>query len=108
MPVVYSTDADAILSTGVWLGPDRTNWALTKEQALVAIGKLRDAKCILLGGDVLNGPGKNFSHTYDNWYFELSSPPSPDDLSLSALKASSYISDYPVEDAYFVLVPRSA
>jgi hypothetical protein len=108
LPIVYSAEADAILSTGVWLGPERCNWALTKEQALAAVGRLRDAKCILLGGDVLSGPGKNFSPTYDNWYFEPSSPPTAEDPSSSAYKASSYIKSYPVEDAYFVLVPRSA
>lgn len=104
---MYSVEADAILSTGVWLGPDHRNWALTKEQALGAIGLLRDAKYIILGGDVLNGPEKNFSHTYHNWYFEPSSPLASDDLSSSAFKASSYIGDYPAEDAYFVLVPRA-
>jgi hypothetical protein len=104
---VYSAEADAILATGVWLGPDHRNWALTKEQALVAIGQLRHATYILLGGDVINGPRDNFSPTYDNWYFEPSSPPHPDDLSSSAFEASSYISDYPKEDAYFLLVPRS-
>ncbi len=108
MSIVYSAEADAILSTGVWLGPDHRNWALTKEQALDAIGLLCDAKYIVLGGDVLNGPDKNFSHTYDNWYFEPSSPSAPNDLSSSALKASSYIGDYPVKDAYFALVPSSA
>lgn len=108
MPIVYSVEADAILSAGVWLGPEHRNWALTKEQALAAIGLLRDANYILLGGDVLNGPEKNFSHAYADWYFEPSSPPVPDDLSSSALRALSYVEDYPVEDVYFVLVPRSA
>ncbi|CAN7236536.1 hypothetical protein [Neorhizobium sp. LjRoot104] len=108
MSIVYSAEADAILSTGVWLGPEHRNWALTKEQALTAIGLLRDAKYILLGGDVLYGPEKNFSHAYANWYFEPSSPPAPGDLSSSALKASSYVDGYPIEDAYFVLVPRPA
>lgn len=108
MSVVYSVEADAILSTGIWLGPDRRNWALTKEQALNAICLLCNAKYIVLGGDVLNGPDKDFTHTYDNWYFEPSSPSVPNDVSSSAFKASSYIGDYPVENAYFVLVPRSA
>jgi Immunity protein 40 len=107
LPIVYSPKADAILSTGVWLGPEHRNWALTKAQAFAAVGQLLDAKCIILGGDVLNGPGKNFSPTYDNWYYKPSSPPTSDDLSSSAYEASSYIKSYPVEDAYFVLVPWS-
>ncbi|NZD61457.1 hypothetical protein HX900_10050 [Rhizobium sp. WYCCWR 11290] len=108
MPIVYSEKADAILSVGIWLGPEHRNWALTKEKALAAIGRLRDANFILLGGDVLSGPEKNFSHTYDNWHFEPSTPPVADDPSSSARKALSYVRDYPVEDAYFVLVPSSA
>ncbi len=70
MPIVYSEEADVILSAGVWLESEHCNWALTKEQALAAIGRLRDANFILLGGDVLNGPEKNFSDAYDNWNFE--------------------------------------
>lgn len=108
MPPVYSVEADAILSVGVWLGPEHRNWALTKEQALAAIDRLCDANYILLGGDVLNGPEKNFSHACDNWYFQQSCPPDAGDLSSSSFKASSYVKNYPAEDAYFVLVPRSA
>jgi hypothetical protein len=108
LPIVYSEEADAILSVGIWLGPEHRNWALTKEQALAAIDRLRDANFILLGGDVLNEPEKNFSHAYDNWHFERSIPPLPSDPSSSALKASYYVRDYPVENAYFVLVPHAA
>jgi len=107
LPIVYSAEADAILSAGAWLGPEHHNWALTKEQAITAVGQLRDANYIILGGDVLNGPEKYYSHAYANWSYDPSSPPSAADLSSSACKASSYISDYPVEDAYFVLVPTS-
>jgi hypothetical protein len=80
---------------------------LTKEQALIAISRLSDADFILLGGDVLNGPDENYSHTYDNWYFEPSNPPSSDDVTSSALKAIGYVTDYPRNDAYFVLVPAA-
>ena len=108
LQVVYSEKVDSILSAGVWLGPDHRNWALKREQALTAISCLRDANCIILGGDVLNGPDKNYSHTYDNWFFQPSNPPVPGDVPSSALKAIAYIRDYPLDDAYFVLVPRPA
>lgn len=108
MSIVYSEEADAILSVGIWLGPEHRNWALTKEQALAAIGRLRDANYILLGGDVLSGPDENFSHAQDNWHFEPSIPKVADDPSSSARGALSYVRNYPAEDAYFVLVPSSA
>lgn len=108
MPVVFSEKADLILSAGVWLGPDHHNWALTKEQALIAIGCLRDANFILLGEDVLNGPDKNYSHTYDNWFFQPSTPQFSGDVTSSALKAIAYVADYPRDDARFVLVLRAA
>jgi hypothetical protein len=105
LPVVYSDKVDSILSAGVWLGPHHRNWALKREQALTAISCLRDAYCIVLGGDVLNGPDKNYSHTYDNWFFQPSNPPVPGDVPSSALKAIAYVRDYPLDEAYFVLVP---
>jgi hypothetical protein len=96
---VYSDKVDSILSAGVWLGPHHRNWALKREQALTAISCLRDAYCIVLGGDVLNGPDKNYSHTYDNWFFQPSNPPVPGDVPSSALKAIAYVRDYPLDEA---------
>lgn len=105
MHVVQSSEADRILSVGVWLGPEHRNWALNKEQALTAIDCLREAGITVLGGDVLGGPEENYRHTYDNWYFEpQSSGAESDAVSSGAQKASSYVRGYPRADAYFVLV----
>lgn len=85
------------------------NWALTREQALNAIDKLRDANVAVLGGDVLSGPDESYRHTYNNWYFEPSTPSIDSDVvSSGALKASTYVRSYPHDDAYFVLVARDA
>lgn len=108
IPGEYSKpeEADSIRSTGVWLGPDHCNWALTREQALTSIGSLRDKGFIVLGGDVLYGPQQNYSHTYDNWFYEPSDPPVPLDVPLSAQKAVSFVTNYRGDGAFFVLVPR--
>jgi len=90
---------------GVWLGPEHRNWALNKEQALIAIDRLRDAGIAVLGGDVLAGPEEKYRPTYDNWYFEpQSSGAESDAASSGALKASAYVRAYPVADVYFALV----
>lgn len=105
MHVVQSSEADRILSAGIWLGPEHRNWALNKEQALIAIDRLRDAGIAVLGGDVLAGPEEKYRPTYDNWYFEPQD--SVDDrkaVSSSALKASAYVRAYPLADVYFALV----
>ncbi|MVA57414.1 Imm40 family immunity protein [Agrobacterium vitis] len=109
MQIIWSDKADRILAVGVWLGPEHRNWALTKEQVLNAIGELRDADIVILGGDVLSGPDKCFRDTYANWYFEPStSCIDSDAVSASALKASSYVRNYPDDDAYFVIVTSDA
>lgn len=105
MRAIQSSEADRILSVGIWLGPEHRNWALNKEQALIAIDRLRDAGITVLGGDVLGGPEDNYRPTYDNWYFEpQSSGAESDAVSSGAQKASSYVRGYPRADAYFVLV----
>lgn len=106
MPIVFSKEADDILSCGIWLGPNNENWALTKLQALQAVHRLRDGKLVLLGGDVLNGPDKGYSPTYANWYYQPSIPPNHSDVISSSAKAMAYIESYPAEDVYFVLVPK--
>lgn len=108
MPVVFSEKVDSILSVGKWLGPDLHTWALTREQAVAAITDLREANFIVLGGDVLNGPDKNYRHTYDSWYFQPSISLSPDDVTSSAMKAIDYVTDYPRDDVYFVVVPTKS
>lgn len=72
------------------------------------IGDLRDANFIVLGGDVLEGPDKEYRHTYDNWYFDLSVPPSSEDVASSASTAIDYVTAYPRDDVYFILVPTKA
>lgn len=44
--------------------------ALSKEYALKAIGILRGAKIMILGGDVLRVVNGRIQHTYDSWHYD--------------------------------------
>lgn len=103
--MVFSEQADEILSVGAWLGPEYSNWALSRKQALHAIESLRGVTFIILGGDVLNRADDNYKHAYANWSFNRSFSGANGDVTESARKATAYIEAYPVVDAYFVLVP---
>ena len=49
------------------------NWALTENQALLAIEKIKELNIAILGGDVCFRSNGIFQLNYDNWYVEKNS-----------------------------------
>lgn len=84
------------------------NWALTRAQAMVAIGAIRRQSRVLLGGDVWIAMANGLSRTGDSWFFEPNERGShSENVKQAAEKAESYVAAYPehIEGVtYFELV----
>jgi hypothetical protein len=109
MTYVWSADIDSILSVGCYLAPHGIkNWALRKEDALLAISSLADLGIPVMGGDVYIMSGDGLKSSYDNWHINRRSEETDDEY----LKRSIFLSlDYLYSceaasgDALFAIVP---
>ncbi|MBO6518425.1 MAG: hypothetical protein JJ900_16190 [Rhodospirillales bacterium] len=98
------------LSCGIPLHDFGThNWALTREQALQAIGELELMNVPILGGDVVEIDKGKIEFNYDNWHCDLNDGELKRAyVSRSAICARHYIVEYDdtkSSRAHFVLVP---
>ncbi|MBI5845311.1 MAG: hypothetical protein HZB23_11650 [Deltaproteobacteria bacterium] len=101
-----SKKSDAILSVGRWLGDVGINsWALTREQALIALDKLEAEANGILGGDVLAEKSGVLRHNYDNWHCDPEQDESNSAFVFrSIMNTRTYIANYPDTECFFVIV----
>jgi hypothetical protein len=107
--MTWSKEVEQILSEGIFLDSiGVNNWALTKEQALLALGKFEQKKIPVLGGDVYIIHVDIPEPTYDNWYCNRQDEESIDDYVVRSIdQTRCYINDYVgsnSEHILFVLV----
>lgn len=110
MKQIWPEDIGEILKIGKSLfGDGINNWALSKDQALIAIAKLHSIGVPILGGDVYILKDKVFSANYDNWYCDqLPQEEQSVFLNRSIAKARHFIEVYKSQEpekTFFVLVP---
>jgi CO dehydrogenase/acetyl-CoA synthase beta subunit len=109
MTMAWSEDVKKILEKGVSLssvGID--NWALNKDQAMLAIDEFEKHKIPVLGGDVYEIVDGYPEANYDNWYCDRNAN---EDLEGFVARSVGYARDY-IEnysnpsgrETYFVLV----
>jgi len=110
METIWSITADSILSTGrALMAIGVHNWALTKEQALIAADLLAAEGIAILGGDVYEVVCDVIQPTYDNWYCErLSGESEATFVERCLLKTRSYIAGYEAKGRtiLFAIVPQ--
>ncbi|MBI5845879.1 MAG: hypothetical protein HZB23_14565 [Deltaproteobacteria bacterium] len=99
--------SDAILSVGSGLGHlGLSYWALTREQALMALDKFEAEAIGIIGGDVLAEKSGVLQHNYDSWHCEPEQDESNSAFVFrSTMKARTYIANYPDTECFFVIVP---
>lgn len=104
---IWSEQVDAILAAGRSLdGAEVRNWALAREDALLALEQLREIGVVVLGGDVYVVSGDAVVPSYDNWHCDQGDGESAADfLNRSIDSARNYISSYGSADAMFAMVP---
>lgn len=110
MDQVWSRTTDEILSVGEFLGEAGVrNWALTREQTLLAIAELGSEGIAVLGGDVYKRDGTVFAANGDSWHCDRD--PAEDSetyVSRSVETARRYVTRYPTQrsgETYFAVVP---
>jgi len=85
--------------------------ALTRENTLKAVSLLREARLLILGGDVYFDDGRRITVAYANWHTDRIADESHDDYSSRSCDSSeSYISSFPTKKGLtplFVLVVNS-
>ena len=107
MRTIWSKKSDEILSVGRWLGDVGVdNWALTREQALMALDKFEAEAIGIFGGDVFDNQRGELQPNCDNWNCD----PEPDEsksafVFRSIMKARAYIANYQGTECFFVIVP---
>lgn len=111
METMWFPRADEILSAGEPLSDlGIRNWALTRPQALVALGELEAEDIAVLGGDVLVKSAGRMRMSDDSWSCDREpGEPFDDFVRRSVGCARAYIIRYPegVRDPiYFALVPK--
>jgi len=112
METIWSKKSDDILRVGCFLGSVGVrNWALTKEQSLIALNNFEDEGIAILGGDVYEMGSEGLQPNYDSWYCERKENEKMSlYLSRSILKARNYIVNYKSKrktECFFVIVPES-
>ncbi len=83
------------------------NWALSREDALLALDELERLGVAVLGGDVYRIIGRCFEPSFDSWHCDQN----VDELGYAYLMRSTgaartYIKSYGIDGAFFVLVPK--
>ena len=110
MTLFWSKEADAILSIGLSLEYCGVkNWALTRQQALLALERLEKYGIAVLGGDVYSVADNSIEPNYDNWYCDREGGESATAfVTRSIAKAKIYVSGYAASDAavIFAIVPE--
>ena len=110
MEIIWSIQADEILSEGKFMEDGIQNWSLTRCQALNVLSKLQLAKIGVLGGDVCTFQNGRIFPNGDNWYCEPSLGESMTNfLTRSINEARVYVDSYPDgedETIYFNIVPN--
>ena len=110
MKYFWSNEVDSILSVGRSLeDAGICNWALNREDALVALAKLLEIGVAVLGGDVYLVKGAFVDSNYDNWYCDQSERESDSAfVERSITMARSYIVNYRALECsvLFAIVPK--
>ncbi len=82
-------------------------YALDRENALVALEILKKYSIPILGGDVLLFNGKKFEYTMPNWSIDQTYESDQEYTKSSLDYAEKFIKNHPVKSALFVIViPR--
>lgn len=109
--MAWSEDVRNILAGGIPLssiGVD--NWALTKEQAMLALEEFERRNMPVLGGDVYELVDAYPEPNYDNWYCDRNANESIEDfVARSVHYARDYIERYSNpsgHETFFVLVAQ--
>lgn len=107
--IIWSKEIDGVLNCGILLEKfGIRNWALTKQQAFLAISRLLRLEVPILGGDVC-APDEfgRILPNYDSWHCERrTSEEKHQFVARSLVEAKIYIESYPVSDkVFFVFVP---
>jgi len=83
-------------------------WALSRNDALTAIGILRDGHEAVLGGDVIFEREGRLRYTHDNWHSDPGeNEPTAQYIERSLAEAEGYIRKYPETNEgkyYYVIV----
>jgi Immunity protein 40 len=85
----------------------RSEFALTRQNAITALNILNELEAVILGGDVFVLEDQQLVPSYANWsYDERADEPNLDISKRSILAASNYITNYPLNDKepYFIFV----
>ena len=108
MNFFFSPEIDEILSVGVSLkNLGINNWALSRNDALEALSKLKSSGIAVLGGDVFVFSNGIIDQNYDNWYCERNPMESNTDFIASSIeKTRHYIEKYLDQNALFSLIPQ--
>lgn len=111
MNTIWSKESDAILKVGRSLEDVGVcNWALTKEQTLMALDRLEAEGIAVYGGDVYEMHRKCLQSNYDNWYCDREDNESKSAfISRSIAKARDYVTNYKLNrnvEFYFAIVPE--
>ncbi|MDA8403269.1 MAG: Imm40 family immunity protein [Desulfobacteraceae bacterium] len=107
MDVIWAEKIDQILSVGRTLeNVGVRNWALTREQVLIALVQLEAEGIAILGGDVYEMQRGLLQPNYDNWYCNRKQ----DELksifvSRSIANARDYIANYRNAGCLFAIIP---
>jgi Immunity protein 40 len=107
--MAFTEEANRILESGFSLSNiGIENWALSKEQALVALEDLTKLNATVLGGDVVQFVQNVPRLTYDNWFCEIEDGESTMAFAIRSLVvAKSFINGYRnlnVREPFFALV----
>ncbi len=108
--MIWTDKIDQILEVGKPLFENGIkNWALKKEDALIAIEKINLLDIAILGGDVYKLSGNSLEPNYDNWYSDkMPGESSSDFIKRSYLKSREYIEGYQsnaTNEIFFAIVP---
>lgn len=112
MDTIWSKESDAILRVGRSLEDIGVrNWALTREQTLIALDQFGAEGIAILGGDVYEIQREGLQLNYDNWYCDRKDSESESSFVYRSIaKAREYITNYKLDqdkECFFAIVPES-
>ncbi|MDI7175390.1 Imm40 family immunity protein [Leptospira santarosai] len=111
MDYLWPREIYEILNIGVHLSDvGVNNWALTKDQALLALEKFLKLDIPISGGDVYEYRKGIIESNYNNWYCNPDKMEANSEyVKRSIEKAVKYIQEYKIKEnhqIYFVLIPE--
>ena len=109
MTMAWSEEVKKILEGGISLSSfGINNWALNKDQAMLAIDEFERHKIPILGGDVYEMVDGYPEANYDNWHCDRNADEELEDFVVRSVDcARDYIESYSNprgQEVYFVLV----